>query len=182
MATASKKFIFNLWICSLIFISGICSNCFGENNFHAGFIYDQFPLKLDSGKRTEAAGPFFYEQEKDSEKTWALPPLFSHESDPSIEQSEDDFLYPLLTYENYGKEYRWQLIQLFSFSGGQTTEDSNKKEFTIFPFYFQQRSPDTNENYTALFRFTATSTDGCSATKFSSSCFRFTAKRRSATL
>ena len=87
----------------------------------------------------------------DSEKTWAIPPLFSHDRDPTIEQSEDDFLYPLLTHVNYGTEYRWQLIQLFSFSGGQTTEDSRKKQFTIFPFYFQQRSPDTNENYTALF-------------------------------
>ena len=151
MPIGSKKSVCYLWVCSLIFISGFCSNCAGENEFHAGPIYDQFPLTLDSGQRTEAAGPFFYEQEKDSEKTWAIPPLFLHESDPAIEQNEYDFLYPLLTYENYGKEYRWQLIQLFSFSGGQNPDDSRKKQFTIFPFYFQQRSPDTNENYTALF-------------------------------
>src|SRR5471030_2125226 len=151
MPIGSKNFICNLWICSLIFISGICPACHGENNFSAGPFYDQFPLTLDSGRRTEAAGPFFYKQEKDSEKTWAIPPLFSHERDPSIEQSEDDFLYPLLTCEHYGREYRWQLVQLFSFSGGQNPDDSRKKQFTIFPFYFQQRSPDTNENYTALF-------------------------------
>ena len=48
-------------------------------------------------------------------------------------------------------EYRWQLLQLFSFSGGKLANDSNKKRFTLFPIYFQQRSPDTNENYTAVF-------------------------------
>lgn len=79
--------------------------------------------------------------------------MFLHDSDPDIERNEYNFLYPLLTYEKYGEEYRWQLIQLFSFSGGQQPDDSGIKHFTIFPFYFQQRSPDTNENYTAFFPF-----------------------------
>jgi hypothetical protein len=124
---------------------------FSEDSCHVGPLFDQFPLTLDSGHRTEAVGPLFYNQQKDSEKVWALPPLFSHKTDPTIESREDDFLYPLLTYEYYGKEYRWQLIQLFSFSGGQEPDDSGKRRFTLFPFYFQQRSPDPNENYTALF-------------------------------
>ena len=84
---------------------------------------------------------------------WAVPPLFLHDSDPDVERNEYNFLYPLLTYEKYGEEYRWQLIQLFSFSGGQQPDDSGIKHFTIFPFYFQQRSLDTNENYTAFFPF-----------------------------
>jgi len=153
MFISSKKFVYCRWVCSLIFISGICSVCFGENIFHAGPIYDQFPLTLDSGWRTEAAGPFFHKQEKDSEKTWAIPPLFSRDSDPTVESREDDYLYPLLTYESYGSEYRWQLIQLFSFSGGQEADDSDKKQFTIYPLYFQQRSTNTDQNYTALVPF-----------------------------
>jgi len=151
MLIGSKKYAGHLWVWSLIFISGFCHDCFGENEFQAGPFYDQFSLTLDSGERAEATGPFFYKQEKDSEKTWAIPPLFSRENDPAIEQHEDDFLYPLLTYEKYGTEYRWQLFQLFSFAGGQNPDSSPKTQFTIFPFYFQQRSPDTNENYTALF-------------------------------
>jgi hypothetical protein len=151
MSIGSKKSVYYFCACRLIFATAFCSVCFGENNFHAGPVYDQFPLTLDSGERTEATGPFFYKQEKDSEKTWAIPPLFSRENDPTIEQSEDDFLYPLLTYENYGREYRWQLFQLFTFSGGQDPKDFEKKRFSIFPFYFQQRSTVTNENYTALF-------------------------------
>ena len=151
MFVIPKKSICNLCVCSLILTSGFCRDCFGENDFHAGPFYDQFPLTLDSGQRTEAAGPFFYEQEKDTEKARAIPPLFSSDSDPAIEQSEDDFLYPLLTHIKYGTEYRWQFLQLFSFSGGQDPKDFKKRRFTIFPFYFQQRAPATNENYTALF-------------------------------
>jgi len=113
-------------------------------------LFDAFPLTLDAGKRTEAAGPFYYSQQKDTETTWAIPPLFSHDVNPAVESREDDLAYPLLTYERYGREYRWQFFQLFSFAGGRQQDDSEKRRFTIFPFYFQQRSPDTNENYTAL--------------------------------
>jgi hypothetical protein len=141
----------NQWIilASLFLLVSLAG--FSQDGFHAGPLFDQFSLTLDSGQRTEAMGPLFYSQQKDSESTWALPPFFSHDVDPAIESREDDFLYPLLTYDRYGKEYRWQLIQLLSFSGGQVPDDSGKKRFTIFPFYFQQRSPATNENYTALF-------------------------------
>jgi hypothetical protein len=135
----------------LLLVIGFCPVCFAEENFHAGPLFDQFSLTLDAGERTEAVGPFFYDQQKDSEKIWAIPPFFSFDADPAVESREDDFLYPLLTYENYGKEYRWQIFQLFSFAGGQEPDDNGKKRFTLFPFYFQQRSPDTNKNYTALF-------------------------------
>jgi hypothetical protein len=116
-------------------------------------LFDQFSLTLDSGQRTEAAGPFFYDQQKDSERTWAIPPLLSYDSDPAVESTEDDFFYPLLTYERYGTEYRWQFFQLLSFAGGQEPDDNGAKRFTLFPLYFQQRSPDANENYTALVPF-----------------------------
>ncbi len=79
--------------------------------------------------------------------------MFSHDADPGVESREDDFLYPLLTYERYGREYRWQFIQLFSFAGGANPDDSENRRFTIYPLYFQQRSSDSNENYTALIPF-----------------------------
>ena len=145
------NFICCLRIGLLILALGFSSSVgFAENGFHAGLFYDQFPLTLDSGQRTEVGGPLFYDQQKDSEKTWAFPPFFSHDSDASVESREDDFLYPLLTYEFYGQEYRWQLFELWSFAGGQTPQESREKQFTIFPLYFQQRSPMPDENYTAL--------------------------------
>ena len=133
-----------------------CGLCFPmvartKDSFDAGPIYEQFPLTLDSGYRAEAVGPFFFSQEKDTEKSWGIPPLFSRVTDPATETGESDLLYPLLTSETYGKEYRWQFCQLLSFSGGQTQAEVPENRFTIFPLYFQQRSPDPDENYTAFF-------------------------------
>jgi hypothetical protein len=132
---------------------GICPICSVADDLDAGPLFDKFPLTLDSGWRTEAVGPFFYHEQNDSENILAIPPLFSHDTDSAAESREDDFLYPLLTYRRYGTEYRWQFFQLFSFAGGKGPDDNGEKRFTIFPLYFQQRSPDTNENYTALVPF-----------------------------
>lgn len=119
-----------------------------ENSF--GFIFDQFQLTLEQGFRTEAAGPFYYSEQEETASTLAFPPFYSCYRDPSVESHEDDFLYPLLTSLHYGKERRWQLFQLISFAGGDQPDDASERRFTLFPFYFQQRSTDTNQNYTAL--------------------------------
>src|SRR6266699_1935241 len=74
---------------------------------HAGPLFDHFDLTLDPGNRTEAAGPFFYSEQKDSQHLWALPPLFSWTRDPEIDSEEIDFAYPILTYDRYGDQYRW---------------------------------------------------------------------------
>lgn len=121
-----------------------------ESETHAGFFYDSHPLTLESGWRTEALGPFYYRQTVELEKLWALPPFFSR-SVTEADSEEYDVLYTLLTYNRAGAEYRWQLCQLLSFSGGQSQAEIRRDRFTLFPFYFQQRSPDTNANYTALF-------------------------------
>ncbi len=119
--------------------------------FHLGPLYDAFPLTLATGRRVEAAGPLYYYDENDTQRQWAAPPLFSWTQDTGVESEEFDFLYPLLTYDRYGEEYRFEILQLFAFSGGQTQEEKLKKRFTLFPFYFQQRSPVPELNYTALF-------------------------------
>lgn len=121
-----------------------------DSETHAGFLFDRHQLTLQSGWRSEAVGPFYYRQTTELEKLWALPPFFSR-SVTDADSEEYDVLYPLLTYNRAGLEYRWQLFQLLSFSGGQSQEEIRRDRFTIFPFYFQQRSPDTNANYTALF-------------------------------
>jgi hypothetical protein len=88
-----------------------------------------------------------------SQHTWAVPPLLSYARDPEVELKEFDLLYPVLTYDRYGEQYRWQLFQLFSFAGGPTQTETNRDRFTLFPFYFQQRSSDPAENYTAFIPF-----------------------------
>ncbi len=122
-----------------------------ELNF--GFFYDRFDLTLSEGQRTEAAGPFYFREQRGDERTWALPPLFSAMRDPSLEVAEYDFFYPLFTYDRYGQQFRAQFFQLLSYSGGATQTETNRNRFTLFPLYFQQRSSDPAENYTAVFPF-----------------------------
>jgi len=119
----------------------------------AGFLFDQFRLTLEEGGRTEAAGPFYYSQQTDSESIWAIPPFYSRDCNPSVEFYEDDFLYPLVTSIRYGQEQRWQFCQLISTSTGRDPEATDTRRLTLFPFYFQQRSADTNLNYTAVVPF-----------------------------
>lgn len=118
-----------------------------------GPFYDLFPLTLSSGHRTEIAGPLYYHEQNDTQETWAVPPLFSYVRDPDVESEELDIAYPLLSYDCYGGEYRFHIFQVFAFAGGKTQDDISKRRFTLFPFYFQQRSPNPEDNYTALLPF-----------------------------
>jgi hypothetical protein len=59
----------------------------------------------------------------------------------------------VLTYDRFGPEYRVQILQLFSFSGGKTMGDTNVSRVTLFPLYFEQRSPIPEKNYAALVPF-----------------------------
>jgi hypothetical protein len=121
-----------------------------------GPFYDLFPLTLSSGQRTEIAGPLFYSEQSDTQETWASSPLFSYVRDPAVESEELDVLYPFLSYDRYGSEYRFHIFQLFAFAGGQNQDQIPKRRFTLFPFYFQQRSPNPGDNYTALLPFYGT--------------------------
>jgi hypothetical protein len=120
---------------------------------HAGFLYDEFNLTLAPGHRTEALGPFYYSEQKETQRIWAVPPLLSYTRDPGTESKEFDFLYPVITYDRYGGQYRWQLFQILSFGGGPTQQETARDRFTLFPLYFQQRSSDPSEDYTAVFPF-----------------------------
>jgi len=115
-----------------------------------GPLYQEFHLTLAEGHRTEVLGPFFYHEQKESTRVWAVPPLFSYTLDEEIDYAEFDFVYPVLTYDRFGAEYRFQIFQLFSFAGGKTQSETNVSQFTLFPIYFQQRSPIPEKNYTAL--------------------------------
>jgi hypothetical protein len=116
----------------------------------AGPAFSEFRLTLDVGTRTEAAGPLFYKERREDVRQWAFPPLMSYTHDEAIPSTEFDFLYPLLTYDLFGAEYRFQILQLFNFAGGVTQGDTNKHRFSLFPIYLQQRSADGSHNYTSI--------------------------------
>ena len=123
----------------------------GADFLSAGPLFHQFYLTLTPGQRTEAVSPFFYQEQAETQKTWAVPPLISYTTDEAAEMEEFDILYPLLTYDRYGGQHRWQLFQIISLAGGPSSKERSRERFTLFPIYFQQRSSDPNENYTAVF-------------------------------
>lgn len=116
---------------------------------HAGPLYDHFSLTLAPGQATEVAGPFFQKEQQESRKTWALPPLCWGTSDPATDSSEWRFGYPIMSYVRYGRQYRWHFFQLLSFAGGPTQHENERHRITLFPLYFQQRSSDPSQDYTA---------------------------------
>ena len=119
-----------------------------------GPLYDDFSLTLESGRRTEILGPLNYSEERETRHTWAIPPLtLAHTWDPATDSEEWDFAYPLLTYDRFGKEVHWQIMQLWNVAGGKNQDASEDRRFTLFPFYFQQRSTIPSHNYTAVVPF-----------------------------
>ena len=124
-----------------------------DNRSGFGPAFDQFKLTMEDGFRTEAAGPFYFSQQRDSEHIWGLPPFFSCDRDGVTDRHEHDFLYPALTHTFYGHESRWQLFQLLSFAGGDEPDETGSRRFTVFPFYFQQRAENPDLNYTAVVPF-----------------------------
>jgi len=126
----------------------------GDPESLAGPAYAKFGLTLDSGWREEAAGPLFYRQFAGGQSQWALPPFFCRTSTPQVDWNEWEIFYPLIDYRRFGQEYRLQIGELLSFSGGQMQEENGGvRHTTVFPIYFHAHSSNTNGNYTAVVPF-----------------------------
>ncbi len=124
-----------------------------ESMIEAGPLVHEFSLTLESGRREEIAGPLFFSQQTEEMRIWSFPPFVSEKTSDVLDTHKWDILYPILTYNRFGEEYRWQLFQLIAFAGGQTQSTNRKDRVTLFPIYFQQRSPDHAEDYTAVLPF-----------------------------
>ena len=138
---------------AILFQSVLCPPARGGGLEGFGPIYDHFALTLQEGERTEVLGPLFSHEQEGTREQWVVAPLFSEVHDASTDFTEYDVLYPLITYDRFGLEYRWQFMQLFSFSGGQTMDQQGKHRTSFFPFYFRQKSADPDLNYTAVVPF-----------------------------
>lgn len=143
-----------LIFCCLGAIALASAQVLPAEGFRAGPIYDDFNLTLAPGQRQEILGPFFYSEDKETQHTWTIPVLtLAHTEDPTVEYKEFDFAYPFLTYDLFGHEYRWEFLQVFSFAGGKNPDDTSDRRFTLFPIYFQQRSTEPTNDYTAFVPF-----------------------------
>ncbi|MBI3191875.1 MAG: hypothetical protein HYZ36_04345 [Pedosphaera parvula] len=119
----------------------------------AEFFVHEFSLTLDAGSRQEILGPLFSFETNGTRLEQRWTPVFSRTIDPGTDSEEIDFVYPVLTYDRFGTQYRLQLLQLLSFAGGESQDNVDVRRFSLFPFYFQQRSTDTNRDYTAFIPF-----------------------------
>lgn len=145
-----------------------------------GPAYSRFRLTLEAGERTQLLGPLWNQQAVWPEilsedlgpsewpgpealedpavvsriaRTFTLSPLFSYYTQPSVDAEFFDLLYPVVTYDRYGTESRFQIFQVISLSGGADQEHARSRTYTLFPFLFARRSENPAENYTALWPF-----------------------------
>jgi len=119
----------------------------------AGPAYQEFRLTLEPGSRTEAAGPFYSLEQKPGERTLSVPPFFSRVEDSTIDALTIEVLFPGIRYARYGPEYRFQIGQLLSWSGGGNADGSKSHRTTVFPFYFRQKSTNPALEYKAVIPF-----------------------------
>ena len=133
-------------------IAGILLRVAAQGLLEAGPLAHQFRLTLEPGERQEILGPLISSQhgETNSHSLWTVAPLFSLYRQPEIERVEFDLLYPLLGYDRFGTEYRWQLGQLLNFQGSLTLDEEKRHRRTLFPFFFSQRSSEPTNDYWML--------------------------------
>ena len=150
LATGSGPAFRGLWFLVLSLAAGMPASSQEAGSPSFGPAKERFRLTLADGMRTETAGPLYYHERSGSRTIEAFPPFFSRMSDPDVDATEVDVLYPLLSWDRFGEEYRFHILQLLSFSGGSSQDDLMTRRFSLFPFYFQQRAANSNDNYTAL--------------------------------
>lgn len=104
-------------------------------------------------KQLDLFGPIFGGTEKPGEQFWegALRPLFYIQGDQGHDSEEFDFLYPLVTYDRFGDDSRFQVFQLFAISTGGRQKGGVDKKFTLFPFVFVNRAAQAEKGYWAFF-------------------------------
>lgn len=122
----------------------------GAPTIEAGPLVHGFPLTLEPGWRTEAAGPLLWSETTPSLEGWGLNPFVSFRHEAGVERTQVEALYPLISYDRYGGQYRWQILELLSWSGGPSVDGGDTDRFTVFPFYFRQDSTDPAKRYHAL--------------------------------
>jgi hypothetical protein len=116
----------------------------------AGPLVQSFPLTLEPGWRTEAAGPFYYDEERETDSVWAVAPFVSVLRSRDGERETVRVLPPVFTYRKYGRDMRWEVGQWFSGSRVDSIADKELKRFTIFPIFYYQGAPDPERRFWGL--------------------------------
>ena len=140
---------FALVVLLILMVSACKTAETGQEGRSFGPLYSEHSLTLEPGRKQAALGPLFSQQNGAGYMSWSLAPLMSWWESPEKDSAEFDFLYPLITYNRTGQEYRWHFLQLFSGSGGEDQEAKQEKRVTLFPIFFSQKSEDPSRDYLA---------------------------------
>lgn len=151
----SSKKPLTLWLLAgvVVFFWGARANA-GEPEY--GPLLHKFPLTLDIGTKTEAAGPFYYREDAENCEQWAVPPFVARRYDKKADKLSWDFLWKAATYDRMGPESKFSLLEMFNTSSSLSLDEEGDRHFTIFPLYFQNRSDNPERNYTAVMPFYGT--------------------------
>jgi hypothetical protein len=136
-----------VWFCFLVAPASSLKAETPTEGPDVGFAYDDFDLTLETGHRTEIGGPFYYREQLETSRIWAVPPILSYCEEKTTDLVEFSFMYPLFTYVRYGDQSRWQFFQLLNFVNGPNLDEKVRQRFTIFPLYFHQKSSDPSQEY-----------------------------------
>src|SRR5678809_319073 len=71
-------------LAALVFLLCGASNAEEADFLSAGPLFHEFYQTLVPGQRMEAAGPLFYKEQRETKKTWAIPPLISYTTDAAV--------------------------------------------------------------------------------------------------
>lgn len=100
----------------------------------------------------QGAGPFLFgETGTDDSTAGGFRPFYVHWDNPSEANSEDDFLYPLLTHRIDGSDSRWSLLELINFAGPENPHAPGARQFDVWPFYFSRNTGNPATTYHAVF-------------------------------
>ncbi|HTI72248.1 MAG TPA: hypothetical protein VMF06_19890 [Candidatus Limnocylindria bacterium] len=118
-----------------------------------GPLWHEFPLTLRLGERAEGPGPFYWQETTPESWLKAFGPFYVRYEQPGAEYSQTEILYPIFSIDRVGPQYRWNVFQLISGSGGRNLDDSGVRRHTVFPIYFQQTSTTGTNDYLAVLPF-----------------------------
>lgn len=159
LASLSKKDMLCHWrlhhniTAILVFIGGLLgfpiARCFGQVNI--GPLYCRWHDSTSETTNVDVCGPLLFYAKAAGAQQFCLRPIVAFVNDRKAESTEVDVLYPLFTYDRRGNEYKWQLLQLVSGSGGTGLVGTNFCRVTLFPILFVQHSGEPSESYIALF-------------------------------
>jgi hypothetical protein len=137
-----------------------------SNTHHFGPAYDRYPQVLSPGSRTEVLGPLFGWETSERGRLFRFTPLFSLYRDSVVEQTEFEVAYPILAFDKFGKEYRFHIFQVLSWSGGESLKGGDTQRTTISPSISAKNHPIQKRITPPFFRSTAGCKTDFSATKF----------------